>query len=204
MAAAAHILDVSQTPGDFRVMTPADLHTRIAAVTDRIAGRPLDAELGAFLNAEFGPATEAWRGLKAACEAGVAEGWLCQREGGGLRWGRIFKPGPELGGFSVDAVESLALDGRTLAEKRVRFVKVDAALLLQTHGGASADIHPADLSDLMARFGIDLIAMKIERENEVVDLIDYDVRFAQGNLFSPPRPVKADIAGAPTALEAAQ
>ena len=106
--------------------------------------------------------------------------------------------------FSVDAVESLALDGRTLAEKRVRFVKVDAALLLQTHGGASADIHPADLSDLMARFGIDLIAMKIERENEVVDLIDYDVRFAQGNLFSPPRPVKADIAGAPTALEAAQ
>jgi hypothetical protein len=111
MAAAAHILDVSQTPGDFRVMTPADLHTRIAAVTDRIAGRPLDAALGAFLNAEFGPATEAWQGLKAACEAGVAEGWLCQREGGGLRWGRIFKPGPELGGFSVDVVDMADIAG---------------------------------------------------------------------------------------------
>jgi hypothetical protein len=90
-------------------MTPADLHTRIAAVTEQIAarqaGRPLDAELGRWLNAEFGPDSAIWQGLKAACEAGVAEGWLCQREGGGIRYGRIFKPAPELHGFSVDVVD---------------------------------------------------------------------------------------------------
>ena len=28
---------------------------------------------------------------------------------------------------------------------------------------------------------------------EVVDLLDYDVTLAQGNLFSPPRPVRADV-----------
>lgn len=92
-------------------MSPSDLHARIAAVTDRIAGRSLDGSLGAFLNAEFGPSTETWQGLKAACEAGVAEGWLCQREGGGIRYGRIFKPGPELSGFSVDVVDMADIAG---------------------------------------------------------------------------------------------
>ena len=54
------------------------------------------------------------------------------------------------------------------------------------------DIHPADFSDLLGRFGIDLIAERIESETTVVDLLDYDVRFGQGFLFSPPRPVRAE------------
>ena len=57
--------------------------------------------------------------------------------------------------------------------------------------GAS-DIHPADLSDLLGRFGIDLIAEKIESEGTVVDLLDHDVKFGQGFLFSPPRPVRTE------------
>ena len=54
------------------------------------------------------------------------------------------------------------------------------------------DIHAADLSDLLGRYGISLIAERIETENQVVDLLDYDVRFGQGFLFSPPRPVRAE------------
>ena len=50
----------------------------------------------------------------------------------------------------------------------------------------------ADLSDLLGRFGIDLIADKIEGEGSVVDLLDYDVRYGQGFLFSAPRPVRAE------------
>ena len=57
---------------------------------------------------------------------------------------------------------------------------------------ATTDIHPADFSDLLGRFGIDLIAERIESESTVVDLLDYDVRFGQGFLFSPPRPVRAE------------
>lgn len=40
--------------------------------------------------------------------------------------------------------------------------------------------------------GIDLIAERVETETTVVDLLDYDVRFGQGFLFSPPRPVRAE------------
>ena len=38
----------------------------------------------------------------------------------------------------------------------------------------------------------DLIGDRIESESTVVDLLDYDVRFGQGFLFSPPRPVRAE------------
>ena len=37
--------------------------------------------------------------------------------------------------------------------------------------------------------------LKIEGEPMVVDLLDYDVRFGQGMLFSAPRPVRADALG---------
>lgn len=36
------------------------------------------------------------------------------------------------------------------------------------------------------------MAERIETENTVVDLLDYDVRFGQGFLFAPPRPVRAE------------
>jgi cyclic-di-GMP phosphodiesterase TipF (flagellum assembly factor) len=69
---------------------------------------------------------------------------------------------------------------------------VPTALLLNPATGAQSDIHPGDLADLLARSGVDLIAERIENESAVVDLLDYDVRFGQGFLFSPPRPVRAE------------
>jgi cyclic-di-GMP phosphodiesterase TipF (flagellum assembly factor) len=93
--------------------------------------------------------------------------------------------------FSMDHVADLRIGPRDLSDLGVRFVKVPAALLLNKTG-AAADIHAADLSDLLGRHGISLIAERIETEAVVVDLLDYDVRFGQGFLFSPPRPVRAD------------
>ncbi len=86
----------------------------------------------------------------------------------------------------------LRIEPRELAERGFRFIKMPASLLLNRAGAATTDIHPADLSDLLGRFGIDLIAEKIESEGSVVDLLDYDVRYGQGFLFSPPRPVRAE------------
>jgi cyclic-di-GMP phosphodiesterase TipF (flagellum assembly factor) len=94
--------------------------------------------------------------------------------------------------FSLDNVTDLRLEPRELANRSFRFVKIPASLLLNRGPTAPADIHPADLSDLLGRFGIDLIADKIESEGSVVDLLDCDVRFGQGFLFSPPRPVRAE------------
>ena len=93
----------------------------------------------------------------------------------------------------MDQVGDLRIEPRELAERGFRFIKVPAALLLNRAAAPSADIHPADFSDLLGRFGIDLIAEKIEREGTVVDLLDYDVRFGQGALFSPPRPVRTEV-----------
>jgi cyclic-di-GMP phosphodiesterase TipF (flagellum assembly factor) len=94
--------------------------------------------------------------------------------------------------FSLDNVTDLRLEPRELANRGFRFIKIPASLLLNRGPAAPADIHPSDLSDLLGRFGIDLIADKIENEGSVVDLLDCDVRFGQGFLFSPPRPVRAE------------
>ena len=95
--------------------------------------------------------------------------------------------------FSMDHVTDLRMEPRELAERGFRFVKVPAALLLSRAMAPQGDIHPADFSDLLGRFGIDLIAERIESEGTVVDLLDYDVRFGQGFLFSPPRPVRTEV-----------
>jgi cyclic-di-GMP phosphodiesterase TipF (flagellum assembly factor) len=94
--------------------------------------------------------------------------------------------------FSMDTLQDLRIEPRDLNERSFKFVKVPAKLLLNRNTPGNADIHAADLADLLARSGIDLISERIESESMVVDLLDYDVRFGQGFLFSPPRPVRPE------------
>jgi len=94
--------------------------------------------------------------------------------------------------FSMDHVADLRMSPKELADRSFRFLKVPAALLLNPALASQSDIHPGDLADLLARSGIDLIAERIENESMVVDLLDFDVRFGQGFLFSPPRPVRVE------------
>lgn len=104
--------------------------------------------------------------------------------------------------FSIDNVTDLRFEPRELADRNVRFVKVPAALLLDP--ARATDIHPSDLSDMLGRFGTDLVAERIEGERAVVDLLDYDVRFGQGFLFSPPRPLRTDTPQPPAGIVAAE
>ena len=94
--------------------------------------------------------------------------------------------------FSMDHVADLRLEPRDLADRGFRFIKVPVSLLLNRTDAAS-DIHPGDFPGLLSRFGIDMIAVKIESESAVVDLLDYDVKYGQGFLFSPPRPVRPEV-----------
>jgi len=77
----------------------------VANIAAQVAGRPLDASLDRWLNSEHGANSDTYRDLKDACVAGVQEGWMCEREGGGIRYGRVLKASDELHRFSVDVVE---------------------------------------------------------------------------------------------------
>lgn len=55
-------------------MSPTESHERLAAQTATLADRPLDAALAAWLNAEHGPASAGYLGMKQACVIGGAEG----------------------------------------------------------------------------------------------------------------------------------
>ena len=106
--------------------------------------------------------------------------------------------------FSIDHVTDLRIEPRDLADRGVRFIKVPASLLLDQRQTSASDIHPSDLSDLLGRFGIDLVAERIEGERAVVDLLDYDVRYGQGFLFAAPRPLRPETASATGAPDNAQ
>jgi len=92
-------------------LSPEVLRDRVSRLTAQLASRALDAELDAWLNREHGADSATYADLKTACEAGVAQGWLCNREGGGIRYGRIFKPAPDLHDYSVDVVDMCDLAG---------------------------------------------------------------------------------------------
>lgn len=92
-------------------MTPELFRDLLSTVTQQLVGRPLDADLDTWLNQTHGTDSTTYQHLKTACQAGVTAGWLCQREGGGIRYGRIFKPQAELHGFSVDVVDMQDIAG---------------------------------------------------------------------------------------------
>lgn len=95
--------------------------------------------------------------------------------------------------FAIDRVTDLHIDPQAMAERGVRYLKISADLILGRVPQTGAQVHPADLVDLLGRYGIDLVAEKIETEATVVDLLDFDLGFGQGTLFAPPRPIRSDL-----------
>jgi hypothetical protein len=113
-------------------------HDRIAALTAQIAGRPLDAELDRWLNTTHGPGSDTYERIKADCLAGAAEGWACEREGGGIRYGRVFKAEDALHRFSVDVVDMQDIAGPHHAHPQG---EID--LIMPLEGAAEFDGRPA-------------------------------------------------------------
>ncbi|HEX6136229.1 MAG TPA: DUF4863 family protein [Casimicrobiaceae bacterium] len=92
-------------------MTPETFTDLIATIARRIEGKPLDKQLEAELNDSFPPNGPAYREVFEACRAGVAAGWICNREAGAIRFGRVVNPGEATRGFSVDVVEMEDVSG---------------------------------------------------------------------------------------------
>ncbi len=137
--------------------------------------------------------------------------------------------------FSMDRVTDLDLDCNILAQRNVKFVKVDIKNLLAIRwpepeaparqmaeapvgaeveveaGGEAGDedapaprvvippINPippqVDMEGLrqeLDRANIDLIVEKVERENDLIEMLEFRLDFGQGFLFGEPRPSRDD------------
>lgn len=77
----------------------------VARVTARAANRALDGDLARELNATFPASGPEVSAIARACREAIREGWMCDREAGGIRYGRVVKAGPATHGFSVDVVD---------------------------------------------------------------------------------------------------
>ena len=83
----------------------------VQTVTQQLQGRALNAELQQWLNTHYGADSDWYAQIQQACASGVALGWLCQRENGGIRWGRVFEASAALNDFSVDVVQMKDIAG---------------------------------------------------------------------------------------------
>lgn len=103
--------------------------------------------------------------------------------------------------FSIDKVQTLDLDFADLQRSDVRFIKIAADLLIEQlldlDGAAplptQPDIQAADFAPLTRRYGLELIAEKVESEKQVVDILELDVGMGQGHLFGEPRAIKEAV-----------
>ncbi len=86
-------------------MTQDEFTDLMASITARIDGRVLDAALDADLNRMFPAGGDVFGRVVEACRAGIAGGWMCNREHAGIKYGRVVKPGAATHGYSVDVVE---------------------------------------------------------------------------------------------------
>lgn len=131
---------MTSTPVSADAMAQAQsrFKTRLTAVTSQIYNRPLNSALDEWLNANLGTDSPTYRELKQSCEEGVAQGWLCKYEGGGLRYGRIFKPSEDLHGFSVDVV-----DMENVAGPHHVHPQGEIDLIMPIEGDATFDGRPA-------------------------------------------------------------
>jgi len=110
----------------------------VQQVTQYIGDRPLDRSLQNDLNTVFPAGGSVFSDIQAACKTGVAEGWMCQYEGGGIRYGRVIKPAEALSGYSVDVV-----DMNDLAGPHHRHPKGEIDLIMPIDPGAKFDGQPA-------------------------------------------------------------
>ncbi len=94
--------------------------------------------------------------------------------------------------LSMDHVETLALDFSRIKSLGFRHIKVRAQTLMQGMINAQAAVAAEDFKKLLERHGLNLIAERVEDEKTVVQLLDYNVDFAQGFLFGEPRALRDD------------
>jgi cyclic-di-GMP phosphodiesterase TipF (flagellum assembly factor) len=100
--------------------------------------------------------------------------------------------------FSLDKVTDFDLDLQDLARSDVKFLKIAAQPLLdeivESDGRlvlkSLPDLAAEDFCNLTRRYGVEVIAEKVETERQVVDVLELDIGYGQGHLFGEPRAIR--------------
>ncbi len=103
--------------------------------------------------------------------------------------------------FSIDKVTSTEIDLADLERSGVRYVKIAAKTLteqfvrqgLRPKSAITREIAASDVAAVFARYGVDLIAERIESEDLVLETLDLDIPYGQGHLFGQPRAIKESL-----------
>ncbi len=88
--------------------------------------------------------------------------------------------------FSVDHIHHMPEDIKYLNRRGVSFIKLDAQMILQEGRGEEGFSALLSQKHNLEVNGIDMIVEKVETEAAVLEILDYDIKYAQGFLFGKP------------------
>lgn len=103
--------------------------------------------------------------------------------------------------FSIDRVTNTEIDLPDLERSGVRYVKITAMTIteqivmrgLRPKSAITREIAAADIAAVFQRYGIDMVAERIEGEDTVLEILDLDIPYGQGHLFGAPRAIKESL-----------
>lgn len=103
--------------------------------------------------------------------------------------------------FSIDRITNAEIDLPDLERSGVRYVKMPVQVMsdqivqrgVRPRSAITREIAAADIAAVYQRYGIDLIAERVESEQAVLEILDLDVPFGQGHLFGAPRAIKESL-----------
>ena len=103
--------------------------------------------------------------------------------------------------FSIDKVSHFDVDLVDMERAGVRFFKapgrafIDAIVAdgVRPKSSITREIAANDVAAIFIRYGIDIIAERIEDEATVVDILELEIPYAQGHLFGAARAIKESL-----------
>ncbi|MEL7033252.1 MAG: EAL domain-containing protein [Pseudomonadota bacterium] len=104
--------------------------------------------------------------------------------------------------FSIDHAESIDIDLPRLQDAGIRFVKFNGGDLIdqlrdpfgpRPISSVEREISGEEVAAICSRYGVTLVAEKIEEEVSVVEVLEYGIPYGQGHIFGAPRPIKSSL-----------
>jgi len=88
--------------------------------------------------------------------------------------------------FSIDNLPTWDVDDDMLAENGINFLKIDARTLVDLCSTQHGEMDLAKFKSRLDRSGLELIVEKFESEQDLIELLDFEIDYGEGYLFGKP------------------